>query len=89
MATPSLRSSTAPALRGGASGSTTPALRGGASGSTATRIWLQPLCIVGGACLSLFVLTYLVDAGASADPRHVWHLIAEPNPSAAFNTLTR
>jgi hypothetical protein len=76
MATPSLRSSTAPALRGGT------------SGSTATRIWLQPLCIVGGACLSLFVLTYLIDAGGSADPRHVWHLIAQPNPSAAFNTLT-
>jgi hypothetical protein len=58
------------------------------SSSAATRIWLQPLCIVGGACLALFVLTYMVDAGASADPRHVWHLIARPNPAAAFNTLT-
>ena len=34
------------------------------------------------------MLTYLVDAGGSADPRHVWHLIAQPNPAAAFNTLT-
>lgn len=55
---------------------------------TATRIWLQPLCIVGGACLALFVVTYVIDAGGSSDPRHVWHLIAEPNPAAAFNTLT-
>jgi hypothetical protein len=58
------------------------------SSRAASRIWLQPLCIVGGACLALFVLTFVVDAGGSADPSHVWRLIVHPNPSAAFNTLT-
>jgi hypothetical protein len=55
---------------------------------SATRIWLLPLCIVGGACLALVVLTSLIDAGRSADPDHVLQLFMHPNPASAFNTLT-
>ena len=52
-----------------------------------TRIWLLPLSIVGGVGLTLFVLTYLVDAASSADPAHVLRLLTHPNPAAAANTL--
>jgi uncharacterized membrane protein len=53
----------------------------------AARTWLLPLSIVGGAALTLFVLTYVIDASASADPLHVLHLLTRPNPAAAANTL--
>jgi hypothetical protein len=52
-----------------------------------TRIWLLPLSIVGGVGLTLFVLTYLIDAASSADPAHVLQLLTRPNPAAAANTL--
>lgn len=55
--------------------------------SSATRIWLVPLSIVGGVCLAVFVLSYLVDASSSADPAHVLRLIFHPNPAAAAQTL--
>jgi hypothetical protein len=35
----------------------------------ATRIWLLPLSVLGSVCVTLFVLTYLVDASSSPDPR--------------------
>jgi uncharacterized membrane protein len=53
----------------------------------ATRIWLLPLSVLGSVCVTLFVLTYLVDASSSPDPRRVLDLIFRPNPAAAANTL--
>ncbi|MGD8860969.1 MAG: hypothetical protein PVI30_13255, partial [Myxococcales bacterium] len=58
-----------------------------AAGRDTTRIWLLPFSILGGVALSLFVLTYLVDASGSADPARVIQLIVHPNPAAAANTL--
>lgn len=51
------------------------------------RIWLWPLSILLGASVSLFVLTYLVDAYASPSPRRVLGLIFHPDPASAANTL--
>lgn len=51
------------------------------------RIWLLPLSILGGIYLSLFALTYALDAVSSADPWHVLSLVLHPNPQAAANTL--
>src|SRR5689334_9257405 len=56
--------------------------------TAATRIWLVPLSIVGGACLLLFAATFLLDAAHSTRPSDVFALLMHPNPAAAFNTLT-
>jgi hypothetical protein len=56
--------------------------------TAATRIWLLPLSIVGGACLLLFAATFLLDAARSGHPSDVFRLLTHPNPAAAFNTLT-
>jgi hypothetical protein len=54
----------------------------------ATRIWLLPFSLVGGACLVLFAATFLLDAARSPNPSDVFRLLLRPNPAAAFNTLT-
>ena len=51
------------------------------------RIWLIPLSILSGVCLSLFVLTLLVDAMGRPDPVSVLRLVFQPNPEAASSTL--
>jgi len=51
------------------------------------RIWLLPLSILTGACLTVFVLTYWADASSHPDPGRVLDLIIRPNPEAAANTL--
>lgn len=50
-------------------------------------IWLTPLSILIGVCLSVFTLTFLVDASRSGDPAHVLDLILRPDPEAAAATL--
>lgn len=54
---------------------------------TATRIWLLPLSIVGGAAFTLFVLTYLIDNAGHADPVELMYRLVHPNPAAAASTL--
>jgi hypothetical protein len=54
----------------------------------ATRIWLLPLSIVGGACAALVALTLLIDASSARDPGHVLSLLVHPNAEAALSTLT-
>ena len=53
-----------------------------------TRIWLLPLSIVGGAALSLFVLSYWIDASQARSPVHALSLVFHPNPQAAATTLS-
>jgi hypothetical protein len=53
-----------------------------------TRIWLLPLSIVAGASLSVFVLSYWIDASLSANPVHALSLVFHPNPQAAATTLS-
>ena len=48
-----------------------------------TRIWLLPLSIVGGAALSVFALSYWIDASLSPNPAHALRLVFRPNPQAA------
>jgi hypothetical protein len=56
--------------------------------SSELRVWLYPLGILLGAALTVFVATMFLDAGNSADPKHVLDLILEPNPASAQNTLS-
>jgi len=51
------------------------------------RTWLLPLSLLTGACLTVFVLTYAVDAAYSGDPLRVFSLMVHPNPAAAASTL--
>jgi Predicted membrane protein (DUF2254) len=55
--------------------------------SSAYRIWLLPLSVLLGVCVTLFVLTTLADASLLSDPRHVLQILTHPNPAAAANTL--
>ena len=54
----------------------------------ARRTWLLPLALLSGACLTVFVLTNVIDAMHSGDPRHVLTLVLHPNPVAASSTLS-
>ncbi|MBN1655951.1 MAG: DUF2254 domain-containing protein [Deltaproteobacteria bacterium] len=51
------------------------------------RIWLAPLSLLLGVGLTIFVLTFLLDAHDQADPVHVVSLLFHPNPDSAANTL--
>ena len=55
---------------------------------TQARIWLLPLSLVGGAALTMFVLSYCIDAALSANPAHALGLVFHPNPLAAATTLS-
>ena len=49
-----------------------------------TRIWLLPLSILMGAGLSVFVLSYWLDAG---DVSTLWDRLVHPNPSSGQDAL--
>ncbi|MCA9582476.1 MAG: DUF2254 domain-containing protein, partial [Myxococcales bacterium] len=52
------------------------------------RVWLLPFLVLLGAALTVFVFTFLLDAGASTDPDHVLGLVLRPNPESALATLS-
>lgn len=54
---------------------------------SAARIWLWPFSVLLGACMTVFVLTSLVDGVRVGDPfAHLW-LAFHPLPESAANTL--
>ncbi|MDD9944606.1 MAG: DUF2254 domain-containing protein [Myxococcales bacterium] len=57
------------------------------SSAPSARIWLLPLSVLTGVCVTVFVLTYMVDASRTDDPARVLSLIFHPNPEAAASTL--
>jgi len=51
-------------------------------------VWLLPLSILLGCALTVFILTYWLDASGEADPRAALRLFFDPNPESAANTLS-
>ena len=55
--------------------------------SHATRIWLLPLSLVGGASLALLGLTFALDAPPGEGPLELFARLCHPHPDAALDTL--
>lgn len=52
------------------------------------RVWFLPLSILLGMALSVFVVTYSIDAAGAAKPWDALKLFFNPNPASAANTLS-
>jgi hypothetical protein len=57
------------------------------SKASATRIWLLPLSLIGGASFALLGLTFALDAPVGAGPLEILARIRHPHPDAAVDTL--
>jgi hypothetical protein len=53
----------------------------------ALKIWLLPFSVLLGSAVTIFVLTYAVDAANEPSPARVWGLLVHPNPQSAYDTL--
>lgn len=52
------------------------------------RIWILPLSILLGAALTVFVITYWVDASGTGNAAEALRLFFHPNPNSALGTLS-
>ena len=52
------------------------------------RVWFLPLSILLGMALTIFLITYAVDAAGSGHPLEAFELFFSPNPDSALNTLS-
>ncbi len=57
------------------------------SDTASARTWLLPFCVLAGVCLTVFVLTSLIDGVNTGDTMGLLQLAYHPHPEAAANTL--